>query len=378
MKNTKVAFIAHPLSVSMLAVIAGLPVGLIKLFNKTFIRQCLEKVKPFIFIRLNDLVSKTGNRIDFIAVACPLLLDQMVTFKEEVALQKVIEAIQIAEKDGAEIISLGGFTSVIGNEGERVAQVANAAITSGNTFTASLAIRGIVEAAAAVGLDLNQARCAVIGATGDIGSACTRFLARRVHSLALAARNEKRMEEFADEISKVQKIDISIYKKTRDAIKDADVILSATSTLTTIIDPSMLKSGAIVCDVALPANIAREVSRIRKDVLVFEGGLSKMHLYHQVKNKKWDILMPSNGIYGCLAEGLLLGFENRKENYSIGRGNISQERIDVIWRIAEKHGYGLSKFFCGERFYSEEDMKNFSQIITKNNPIQEPKAYAHK
>src|SRR3989344_1852209 len=269
MKNTKVAFIAHPLSVSMLATIAGIPLWFVKLFNKNFVRQRLKSTKPFIFLRLNDLVSKTGKKIDFIAVVCPLLPEQMVTLSEDFVLQRIIEAVQVAKKDGAEIVSLGGFTSVIGNEGKKVAEAVDIAITSGNTFTASLAIRGIVEAAGVVGLDLNQAHCAVIGATGDIGSACTRFLAGRVRSLALAARNEKRLEEFADEISKAQKIDINIYKKTKDAIKDADVILSVTSALTTIIDPSILKSGAIVCDVALPANIAREVSRIRKDVLVF-------------------------------------------------------------------------------------------------------------
>lgn len=373
MKNTKVAFIAHPLSVGMLAVIAGLPVGFIKLFNKTFIRGFLEKIKPFIFIRLNDLVSKTGDRIDFIAVACPLLPDQMVTLKEEVALQKVIEAVQIAEKDGAEIISLGGFTSVIGNEGARVAQVANAAITSGNTYTAMLAIQGVLKAAQVIGLDLKKAKVAVIGATGDIGSACTRFLAQECASMTLAARNEKRLGEFSQEVSKRAGIPIAIHQKTADAINNADVVVSATSALTTIINPSDLKPGAIVCDVALPANIAREVSRQRNDVLVFEGGLSSVPFYKKIKNKKWNILMPTNGIFGCVTEGLLLGFEKKKENYSIGRGNITDEKLWEIWSIALKHGFELSEFFCGDHFYSKENLKYFTQITHKQS--KERKTY---
>lgn len=378
MKKMKVAFIAHPLTVGMLATIVGFEPWFIKLFDKNFVRQILKKTKPFIFLRFMDLVSKTGKKIDFIAVACPLLPDQMVTLDEEFVLQRIVDAVKVAKNDGAEIVSLGGFTSVIGNEGQKVAEAVDISVTSGNTFTASLAIRGIIEAAKAVRLDLDRAHCAVIGATGDIGSACTKFLAGRVRSMALGARNEKKMGKFADEISKFKKIDITIHKRTEDAIKNADVILSATSALTTIIDPLKLKAGAIVCDVALPANIAREVSRIRKDVLVFEGGLSKMYLNDQVKNKKWDALMPSNGIYGCLAEALLLGFENRKENYSIGRGNISQEKIKEILNIAEKHGYGLSNFFCGDKFYSQDDMSNFSKIIVKNNHTQELKSYVDK
>ncbi|PIU39922.1 MAG: shikimate dehydrogenase [Candidatus Omnitrophica bacterium CG07_land_8_20_14_0_80_50_8] len=352
----KVAFIAHPLNIGMFSVMAGESDWNTKLFKKETLKQRLRRKKPFAFLELNGLLSKTGAKIDLVAIACPFLPDQMIVLDEKEVLEKIIQSVNLAKKEGAEIVSLGGFTSVIGNEGEKVAKVVNIAVTSGNTYTASLAIQGILSAADLVGRDLKKSHIAVFGATGDIGSACARVLAKKAHSMSFVARNEKKLDGLASEISKENKIDIQVFKTTEDATKKADIIISATSALTTIIDPKNLKKGAIVCDVALPANIAREVSRIRKDVLVFEGGLSSVPFIEKIQDKKWCALMPQNGIYGCLAEALLLGFESKKENYSIGRGNITEEKLTEIWKIAQKHGLGLSEFFCGDKFYTKEEI----------------------
>ncbi len=372
MRKNKVAFIAHPLNLSTLSVITGIPKFFIDWVGKNLVTKYLQEKKPFVFSRMNNLTSKTGDQIDFIAVACPLLPEQMATLGSEFVLNRVIESVRVAKEDGADIVVLGGFTSVVGNEGEEVAQAVDVAITSGNTYTAALAIKGILRASEIVGLDLKKARCAVIGATGDIGSACTRFFADKVGSMAIAARNETALSRFSEELSKKSGCTVNVYKKTSEAVKEADVIISATSALTTIIDSESLKPGAVVCDVAIPANIAREIARQRKDVLVFEGGLSSVPFNGKSKNKKWDILMPQNAIYGCLAEGLILGFENVKKNFSIGRGNISVENIEKISSWAAKHGFELSEFFCGEKFYSSEDiqfLRNFigAKIDTQTN-----------
>lgn len=366
MKSTTVAFIAHPLSMRTLSVISGVPTRLIGLVSKNLVKKLLEKTNPFVFMKLQNLRSKNGSVVNFIGIACPLLPDQMVMLKEEFVLEKIMKSVRLAEKEGAQIVSLGGFTSVIGNEGEQIAKsVPNIAVTSGNTYTAMLAIQGVLKASQIVGLDIRVANIAIVGATGDIGSACTNFFVNKCDSISLAARNEKRLSDFADNLVKNTGAKVAIYQKTSDAIKNADIVITATSALTTIIQPQDLKTGAIVCDVALPANIAREVSRQRKDALVFEGGLCSVPFYKEIQNRKWNTLMPINGIYGCVAEGLLLGLENIKVNYSIGRGQISSEKLEQIWAIAEKHGFGLSDFFCGDYFYSKDHLKELKGILQK-------------
>ena len=367
MSNRKVAFIAHPLNLNTLSIISGVPELVLKFVGKNRVRRYLESTKPFIFTRIQNLSSITGEKIDLVGVACPLLPDQMATLDQDYVINEVTECVRIAEEDGASLAVLGGFTSVVGNEGEEVSRQAGIPITSGNTYTAALTVKGIFKAAEIVGLDLKRARCAVIGATGDIGSACVRYIAKNgLGSIAISARNEDKLKVFADEIMQKYSVKTDIYKTTQEATKNADIIITATSALTTIIEPSSLKPGAIVCDVALPANIAREVARIRSDVLVFEGGLSTIPFFHNIRNRKFNFLMPTNAIYGCLAEGLVLGFADRIENFSIGRGQITPKKMDEMMSLAEKHGFELSDFFCGDKFFSSDDIENLREIIGRN------------
>ncbi len=356
MKRTKVAFIAHPLNVGTLSIISGWPLGLLKLIGKNNVRRALSNTKPFIFSKIQKLRSNTGSEIDLIAVACPLLPEQMVGLGARTVVSKIIESVKVAQTDGADIAVLGGFTSVIGNEGEDVAGSVGIPVTSGNTYTAALAIEAIENARGLTAIG-RSARVAIIGATGDIGQACAGYFSKNSESLHFVARDQERLLRFADKLSQTSIAKITCHKRISEAICNADIVISATSALTTIIDPINLKPGSIVCDVALPANIAREVSRARRDLIVFEGGLAKVPFINRVMDGKWNQLMPHNAIYGCLAEGLILGFEGLFECYSIGRGNITQNRIETIIKIGRKHGFQTSEYFCGDKFYSQDDIQ---------------------
>ena len=59
----------------------------------------------------------------------------------------------------------------------------------------------------------------------------------------------------------------------RDALRNADVVITVTSAVDTVIEPSYLKPGAVVCDVARPRDVSRQVAQLRPDVLVIEGGV---------------------------------------------------------------------------------------------------------
>jgi len=161
-------------------------------------------------------------------------------------------------------------------------------------------------------------------------------------------------------------VEIKYYKSCKEAVKEADIILTVTSAVSAIIEPMSLKPGAIVCDVAIPANIAKEIALIRNDILVFEGGLAKLPYQSEIEDRVLNDLMPSGSIYGCLAEGVALTFEGKFENYSIGRGNITEAKITEISKIAKKHGLQLAPFFCGYRFYSDEDIENIKKNAKRN------------
>jgi predicted amino acid dehydrogenase len=309
------------------------------------------------------LVSYDGIRFNKGSIAgdiitLPILPIQFASLGEEKVLKLIEKGIRMCESSGAGIVGLGGFTSVVGNEGEALSKRVSVPLTSGNTLTASLALDGIYKAAHLMGTTLSDSTAAIIGATGDIGSICTKMLSRKVKKLNIAARNEKRLQEFADTVKSYGRADVEVFKYTKDAVRGADIVLSATSAVVTIIDPANLKPGAIVCDVAVPANIAREVALSRDDILVFEGGLAKLPYPKDIMNNIVLELLPQNSIYGCIAETMTLTLEGRFEPYSIGRGNITEKKLSDMKNMAEDNGIGLSDFFCGYKTFSDKDIEN--------------------
>lgn len=355
-------FIGHPIDFESLYRMLG-PFGFIaRRIPKFRLKELLNNIPPYRLTSIKNIRSSKDVLIDCHTIICPMFPEDMVGLDEEHVLKKIILAVRRAEKLGSKIVTLGGFTSVVGNEGEEVLKHANIAVTSGNTYTAALAIEGILKAAYYMDIDLFGSTLAVIGATGDIGSICTRILSKKVKKLNLAARTEKRLIEFADTIRMDTDTEVEVYKYYKDAVREADIILTVTSAFSAIIEPENLKPGSVVCDVAIPPNIAKEVVNIRDDVFVFEGGLAKLPHQSEIKSRVFNELMPPGCIYGCLAEGIALTFEGKFENYSIGRGNITEEKVSEISKIAKKHGLQLSDFFCGYKFYSEEEI----EIIKRN------------
>lgn len=362
----KFAFIGHPIDLQHLYNILGFWGNLVKILPRNFVKDMLIKLPPYKYNYVENIRSIVGALTSGYVIMCLILPEQVAFMGEDFAIKKTIQAIKYGEKLGANLAALGGFTSVIGNEGEIVSKSVNIAVTSGNTYTAVLALEGIYKSSQLMGLNLGDTTTAIVGATGDIGSICTKILSKKVKVLNIAARNEKRLNEFAAAIRQYGKSEIRIFRYTKDAVRDADIVLTVTSAVTTLIEPQYLKSGAIVCDVAIPANIAKEVIKVRDDVFVFEGGLAKLSFPEEIRNNAWKRALPHNSIYGCLAEGLLLCLDNRIESYSIGRGNITEEKINEMTNIACKHGFSLSDFFCGYKFYSDEDIENIRKNARKN------------
>ncbi|MDD5422835.1 MAG: hypothetical protein PHT32_05390, partial [Candidatus Omnitrophica bacterium] len=327
-------FIAHPIDNSSFLDLLGGWGKLVGFLPIKTIRDISVNLSPYILCNFKKIRSAKGITRSADIACVPLLPIQIASIGEDRALNIIEKAVKICEKRGAKVVGLAGFTSVVGNEGEVLSKRVKVPLTSGNTLTAVLALDGIYKAARLMDITLENSIIAVIGATGDIGSICTKMLAKRARKINISARNEKRLEDFATMIKKDNKADVEVFKYTKDAIKEADIILTATSSVTTIIEPSQLKPGAIVCDVALPANIAKEVVKMRDDVLVFEGGLAKMPYMEDIRHKRLARLVPINGVYGCAAETTVLSFEDRYEPYSLGRGNITEANINEMRHMA--------------------------------------------
>lgn len=363
----KFACIGHPIDLKHIYQLSGSFVGyFLKKCPPYNVKQFLYNLGPLVYgkIQIESIIDRKALGYGIIV---PLLPEQFVFLKEDQALKRIFAAVRKAERLKAKIVTLGGFTSVIGDEGRLISQKANIAITSGNTYTACLALQGIEKACDILETDLSLATVSVFGATGDIGSICTKILAKKARKIFLIARDKARLNSFAESLKKESRATVIVPDNSSEAVKNSDVILTATTSITKLIDPFEIKPGAIVCDVALPANIMKEVAAVRKDVLVFEGGLAKLpDRKNNFKNSRLEkAILHKNCIFGCFAEAMILSLEKKYENFSIGRGNITEDKINEIQHIACRHGFGVSDFFCGHKVYTGDDISYISS--TKHN-----------
>jgi len=205
-------------------------------------------------------------------------------------------------------------------------------------------------------IPLPQATAAVVGATGAIGRVCAQLLAADVPRLILVGRRADALEDVA-ELAR-QKGDAQVETATEiAAIRQADLVLTVTSAVGTIIDPHHLKTGAVVCDVSRPRDVSRQVVEERDDVLVIEGGM--VEVPGEV-DFGFDFGFPSRMAFACMAETMTLALEGRYESYTLGR-DITIEQVTAIARLAEKHGFRLGGFRSFERAVTDEHIERIKE-----------------
>ena len=324
-------------------------------------RELLSRLAPKRFLEVELCFEEGRKRALCLGIVCPMLPVDMV-LSEEIAIKQVSSAIEIAQRWGANIVGLGGFTSIIGNGGGRLASRSLIPVTSGNGYTTALILDGIKRAIEALHFDAKELVMAVIGATGDIGSACARALTPFCKSLILVARKEDRLLQFAEQLKEICPT-VTIEKSPRAAAGKADVLITVTSSLTTILNAEDLASGSIVCDASYPANIPRAARSDRRDVLIFEGGLATWPgLDRQVppRHKLWQFNPYALGVHGCFAETLLIASENTYESCTIGRGRITPSQIALLHETGEKYGMCVAGFTHGVDGYSDEDLEKIA------------------
>jgi len=187
-------------------------------------------------------------------------------------------------------------------------------------------------------IDVPLAHALVIGATGSIGSACSQILGNKVASLTLAARNATRLKNLTHAMQPHVAARLDWTTDIQEAVRRADLIVTATASVGNVVEPEDLKPGAVVCEVSLPHDVSRRVATERDDVLVTEGGNIKIP---GDPNFNFDFGLPDAIALACMSETMILALENRLANYSLGRG-INLDKVLEIERLADKHGFELA------------------------------------
>ena len=286
----------------------------------------------------------TGKEIKGWFIACPYTPRRMLELPVGTVYRKIIQTGRVAEKLGAQILGLGAYTSVVGDAGVTIAKALDVPVTTGDAFTVSIAVQAVGAAAKAMGIPLQGASAAVVGANGAIGRVCAELLSGQVGSLTLIGRDARKLSDLCERLSPESTADL--HTSTRmDALAGAELILTVTSALHDVVHPEHLRPGSVVCDVARPRDVSAMVAQARDDILVIDGGMVDVP---GPVDFHFNFGFPAGKAYACMAETMILALEGRFQDYTVGK-DIRVERVNEITAMARKHGFQLSGFRSFER-----------------------------
>ncbi len=289
-----------------------------------------------------SVTSVTGQTIQGHYVESCFLPEMLANGKVKTACRKILNAMALAQKRGLHITALGGFSSIIFENFklDSLKRVRNIDLefkrfTTGNTHTAYIICQQVKEAAQRYALDLSKASVAVIGATGDIGSAVCKWLQAHcsLGQLLLVARDRERLQNLQVTLGEGEILTVE------DALPQADIVVWVASLSQGLaIDPTILRNPCIIIDGGYPKNMA---SFVQGDgVHVIDGGMVEHSL-----DIEWNIMQflnvanPTRQLFACFAESMLLEFEGLHTNFSWGRNLITLEKLDEIGQMSRKHGF---------------------------------------
>ncbi|MFF0488788.1 aminotransferase class III-fold pyridoxal phosphate-dependent enzyme [Nocardia sp. NPDC004068] len=279
------------------------------------------------------VVSPTGatcsGEVRYIPYTAPDLLGRV---SDSVAY--VVEQVRSLRANGAELVGLGGATSIIGNRGVRIAEQVDIPVTSGNSLTVHAAHRMLHQVLDAFGETIEDAVIGVVGAPGAIASALAALALADGASVVLACRKGRvNPEQLLADFPEPDRARVTITDDLADCLARTSIVLAASSS-GGIIAESALRPGTVVIDVALPRDVVR-AERPRADVLLLDGGLMAAGT---ALGAGFGL---SEQLNGCLAETIVLALEGRAESYSLGR-ELDIARVAEIGALAARHGFRVA------------------------------------
>lgn len=283
----------------------------------------------------------TGQPIDGLIYALGSTPRQMLSRAPEFTYRRLDQAIRDAAEQGAQIVGLGAFTKVVGDAGVTVARRASIPVTTGNSLTIAATLETAKLTAKRLGWpDLARGKAMIVGATGSIGSVCSRLLAAAVHDVVLVSIEPDRLVALKQKIeAETPGTRVELDTSTVKCVGECDLIVTATSAFgLRVLDVSQCKPGAVILDVALPPDISAEEAAVRPDVLVVESGEVLIPGPVEIS---FDIGLPPGVAYACMAEAALLAMEGRFECFTLGR-DVAPERVKEIYRLFRRHHFQIA------------------------------------
>jgi predicted amino acid dehydrogenase len=302
---------------------------------------------PIVGTRITGVKDRTGREIKGWVIFCPLTARQMIR-NRDLARIRVLQTVKLASKMGIKIVGLGAFTSIVTRDGYDVIDRFPLHVTSGDALSAAGAVQNVAAACHLSCRDLSTSTVAIVGAAGNVGSACARILSETAKGLILVDINQKKLNQLAEELE--DKCEVQIAASPEPVIK-ADIVIAVTNAPGAVLKAVHLRPGAVVVDAAQPKNVADKVPAERDDILVMESSIFRFPGIQYA----FDLGIARGEALGCMAETIVLAAAGSKKNYSVG--SISAQQVKDIYSAARLLGVKIGYFRTSAGFVSEERIR---------------------
>lgn len=211
----------------------------------------LERLAPFakpVVMERVEIRSPRGQRVHLYPILLPVssrwLKDRFDRRQVRELRLLVQQGVDVAASLGCQCVALGQFTSIVTRRGRNIL-ARGMGITSGNNFTAAIAVNAIRTVQAHNGMTPADSDLAIVGATGDIGRVCAQILGPDYQATLLVgsgrASSRNRLIHLARQLGADWSSDLSKVVKS-------SVVVCATNCIDSPLTSEHLATGAIGSD----------------------------------------------------------------------------------------------------------------------------------
>jgi len=270
-----------------------------------------------------------------------LTAQQMMDLPRDKIRRSVLEAALFAQDElDVELIQLGAFTTSVTNGGVWLAEQKGYTgfVNHGDSYTAAVTCQAVRKALNLFKKKPSNQTLAIVGAYGIIGEAVSKILVPQFSHSILIGRKENKLKELKE------KLDGDFELTTHLKTKKADVIITATSHPTALLNSRHLKENAIIVDVSQPPNLLQDVCQNRPDICRIDGGYVDFSKGFQIPIPG----MPKGKLFACIVEVIMQAMENERKNHV---GSINLKHLNKTEEWAKKYGFTL------------KELTNFGKIV---------------
>jgi fatty aldehyde-generating acyl-ACP reductase len=256
---------------------------------------------------------------------------QMMQLPRETVRQHILDAALFLQNElSVDVIQLGALTTSVTDGGVWVVNQKEyrGYVNHGDSYTAAVTCQATLKALKHFQKNPSDQILAIVGAYGVIGEAVSKILVPQFKHVILIGRRQEKFKKLEENIE--GDFETTVELKT----KEADILVTATSHPTALLQSEHLKKNAIVVDVSQPPNLSFVVCKQRPDVHRIDGGLVDFPVKIIIPG------MPEGKNFACISEVIMQALENERENH-VGSIDLNHLRRTEKW--AKKYGYTLNE-----------------------------------